>query len=245
MKSEDAIQLLRGLHEEAASLPPSISSAEFSSWQQRTRSVLTQSLGASHAITESFVDLSWTPAMFNLDNADFAFMAAFWGTRPQAQGMIEAAIFELEQLRRSAHIVEDEGIDPELWLHVSAHVAAEDWGKVASQSSIFTEDRIRRWAGRPADEVGEKLMSAVFGPKGDYRLGLTEPEKEGWLLLAMGTSKALRNAHAHRIQNREDHKRYALGVLGVSSLLLTQMRFEHSNRFHDVSPAKDPASGDS
>ena len=30
-----------------------------------------------------------------------------------------------------------------------------------------------------------------------------------------------------RIQRRDDAKRYALGVLGLGSLLLTQMRHEH------------------
>ena len=83
----------------------------------------------------------------------------------------------------------------------------------------------------------KKLMTAVYGENGDYRLGLTTGEKQGWHRLAMGISMALRNADAHRIQTRSDHKRYAMGVLGVSSLLLTQTRYEHGNRFKDTSPA--------
>jgi hypothetical protein len=111
-----------------------------------------------------------------------------------------------------------------------------------SGASIFTEDRIRRWAGRPANEVGEKLMTAVFGDHGDYRLGVTEAEKQGWHRFAMGASMALRNVDAHRLQSRTDHKLYAMGVLGASSLLLTQMRFDHGNHFHDTSPGVDPTS---
>jgi hypothetical protein len=67
--------------------------------------------------------------------------------------------------------------------------------------------------------------------------GLAEGEKQGWQLFAQGIAQALRNAETQRIQDRPDHKRYALGVVGACSLLLTQMRYEHGNRFHDTSPA--------
>ena len=42
---------------------------------------------------------------------------------------------------------------------------------------------------------------------------------------------ALRNADTHRIQERDDHKRYAMGVVGTASLLLTQLRHQHGNSF--------------
>lgn len=241
MRAEDALVLLHQLRAEAGTLPSSISSSEYNSWEHRTRSVLTKSLGETHHITQAFVHLRWTPGIYDMENAAEAFCAAFRSTVPTAQGLIDAAVFELQQLRSSTDIAEDAGFDPELWRHVSGHVVAEEWGKVASQTAIFTEDRIRKWAGRPAQEVGEKLMTAVFGERGDYRLGLTDGEKQGWHRLAMGVSMALRNADAHRIQSRSDHRRYAMGVLGASSLLLTQMRFEHVNRFHDTSPASQEA----
>lgn len=69
-------------------------------------------------------------------------------------------------------------------------------------------------------------------------MGRTSGEKQGWHRLAMGIAMALRNVDAHRFQSRDDHKRYALGVLGTCSLLLTQMRYEHGNRFQDVGPAE-------
>lgn len=237
MNIEKAVELLRALHAEAATLPTSVSSAEFNSWQQRTRSILTKSLGEAHAITQAFIGISWTPAAYIAGDRS-AFTQAFQKRVPKAQGLIESAIFELEELRDSAKLADDASYDPELWEHVGGHVAAGEWGKLASQTAIFTEDRIRKWAGRPAEEVGEKLMTAVYGENGDYRLGLTTGEKQGWHRLAMGISMALRNADAHRIQSRSDHKRYAMGVLGVSSLLLTQTRFEHGNRFKDTSPTE-------
>ncbi len=80
-------------------------------------------------------------------------------------------------------------------------------------------------------------MTAVFGDSGDYRLGLTDGERQGWFRTAMGLAMAVRNVDAHRIQRRDDHKRYAMGVLGTCSLLLTQLRYERGNRFHDTTPA--------
>ena len=66
-----------------------------------------------------------------------------------------------------------------MWEHVAPEIRSEDWGKVARGAVIFTEDRIRKWAGRPADEVGKDLAVAVFGATGNYRMGLTDGEKQG------------------------------------------------------------------
>jgi hypothetical protein len=79
-------------------------------------------------------------------------------------------------------------------------------------------------------------MVRVFGPNGDFRLGHTDPEKEGWQLFAMGIFMACRNVDVHRPQKRPDLEQYAMGVLGANSLLLTQLRHEHGNRFQDTSP---------
>lgn len=127
-------------------------------------------------------------------------------------------------------VLDEEAIDAGLWLHIASLVDADDWGKVASQTAIYTEDRIRKWGGRPATDVGEQLMTAVFGERGPLRLGSTEGERQGWHRLAMGVSMALRNADAHRIEERKDQRRYAIGVVGVSSLLLTQVRFQYPDR---------------
>ena len=67
-------------------------------------------------------------------------------------------------------------------------------------------------------------------------MGLTAGEEQGWQFLAQGIAQALRNADTHRIQERPDHKRYTMGVVGACSLLLTQMRYLHGNRFRDTSP---------
>ena len=52
-------------------------------------------------------------------------------------------------------------------------------------------------------------------------------------LRAVLRSTLLAVGDTHRIQRRNDDKRYALGVLGAGSLLLTQLRYEHGNRFKE------------
>jgi hypothetical protein len=107
----------------------------------------------------------------------------------------------------------------------------------AEEVAIFVENHIRTWANSPKDRngnelVGKNLYLKVFDDSSDYRLGAQAGEREGWRYLGMGFAQALSNVDRHRIQNRDDAKRYALGVLGLGSLLLTQMRFEHEAILH-------------
>jgi hypothetical protein len=180
--------------------------------------------------------------MFALDDACNAYRSTFRATIPEVQGILDAAIAEIELLAEEGPVADESGIDSELWEHVAPEIRSEAWGKAAREAVIFAEDRLRRWAGRPVTEVGKDLAIAIFGSNGEYRMGLAEGERQGWQFVARGIAQALRNADTHRIQDRPDHKRYAMGVIGVCSLLLTQMRFEHGNRFHDTSPAAVSAS---
>jgi uncharacterized protein Ymh len=235
VKPEEAIERLTALRNEA--LPPSTSSAEFNSWFPRVRSVLARALGETHHITERFLGITWTPSSYNMYDPDPAFISAFQNARQRATGVINAAIAEIELLADEVPVADESGVDAELWEHIAPEIQAEAWGKVASQAVIFTEDRIRKWAGRPVGEIGKDLAVNIFGKSGQFQMGQTEGEMQGWQLFAQGIAQALRNVDAHRIQNRPDHKRYALGLLGACSLLLTQMRYEHGNRFRDMSPA--------
>lgn len=239
MNHSEAISRLVALRDEAATLPPSTSSSEFNSWKPRTRSALTRALGEKHHITQRFIKTRWTPSIYTLGDSG-AFTSTFRATIPEVQGILDAAIAEIELLSKEGPVADEAGVDHELWEHVAPEIRSESWGKAAREAVIFTEDRIRRWAGRPVTEVGKELAVAIFGNSGQYRMGLAEGEKQGWQFLAQGIAQALRNADTHRIQDRPDHKRYAMGVIGTCSLLLTQMRFEHGNRFHDMSLAATP-----
>lgn len=240
MNHAEVISRLKALSAEAATLPPSTSSAEFNSWKPRTRSTLTRALGEKHHITQRFIKTKWTPSMYTIGDTEI-FTQTFRATVPEVQGILAAAIAEVELLAEEGPVADEAGIDHELWEHVAPEVLSQAWGKAAREAVIFTEDRNRRWAGRPVTEVGKDLAVAIFGTNGEYRMGLADGEKQGWQFLAQGIAQALRNADTHRIQNRVDHRRYAMGVIGACSLLLTQMRYEHGNRFHDPSPIPAPA----
>lgn len=234
MDTTEAVRLLDELTSEASSLGPTTLSSEFVSWRHRVNSLLSRALGDNHRITLEFQDLHWEPRVFRAET-EFTMRSRFFDSAMiDALGLLEAAGFELHLGEQALNEAVDHGFDPELWAFVQPDVIAEAWGKVVSQAGIFTEDRIRRWAGRPANEVGQALMTAVFGDTGTFRLGMTEAEQKAWHLLAMGMSGALRNPGGHRIINRPDHKAHAIGVLGVCSVLLTELRYEHGNRFVTV-----------
>ncbi len=156
VKPEEAIDRTRALRAEAATLPHATSSTEFNSWKPRVRSLLTRPLGEHHHITERFVNTKWTPSMYTLGDTS-AFSATFRATIPEVQGILDAAIAEIELLADEAPVADESGVDAELWEHIAPELQAEAWGKVASQAVIFTEDRIRKWAGRPVGEVGKGL----------------------------------------------------------------------------------------
>ena len=83
-------------------------------------------------------------------------------------------------------------------------------------------------------------MGRVFADDSDWRLGSRAAEREGWRALATGFAQALSNVDRHRIQRRDDARRYALGVLGLGSLLLTQLRYEHGDLIEDVVTGVEP-----
>lgn len=123
-------------------------------------------------------------------------------------------------------------VDPELWEHVEDLIHAEDWGKVASQTAIFVEHRVRTWTGNE-ELIGKALWARVLADDSEYKLGQRRGESEGWRFLGMGFAQALSNVDRHRIQKRDDAEKYAAGVLHLGSLLLTQLRYEHQHALHD------------
>jgi hypothetical protein len=121
-------------------------------------------------------------------------------------------------------------VDSALAGHVRVLFEAKKWPQLATQTVVYVEDTVRRWAELPDDCVGEKLWTAVLSPEnGKLRLGKTKSEMQGWHRLGMGFSLALRNVNTHHIQNRSDVAAYAFGVVGTASLLLTQLRHEHGD----------------
>jgi len=58
-------------------------------------------------------------------------------------------------------------------------------------------------------------------------------------MLGIGFVQAIRNVDPRRIQSRNDAHRYAIGVLGLGSLLLTQFRHVYPDPFQVVGPEAD------
>lgn len=206
------------------------------SWKARVHGVLVRSLGESHDLVRRFDAVSYYSGFAWEGKPDHLDREYFLQAIGEAVGLIDAAVYELE-LEGGDEPVDEHAYDPELWAHVKQQVEDADWGKVASQTAIFVENHIRTWANSPKDRngnelVGKNLYLKVFDDSSDYRLGAQAGEREGWRYLGMGFAQALSNVDRHRIQNRDDAKRYALGVLGLGSLLLTQMRFEHEAILH-------------
>lgn len=82
--------------------------------------------------------------------------------------------------------------------------------------------------------MGKNLMAKVFADDSDWWIGALPGEREGWRALAIGFIQALSNVDRHRIQKRDDARRYAMGVLGLGSLLLTQLRHAHGELIEDI-----------
>ena len=76
--------------------------------------------------------------------------------------------------------------------------------------------------------VGKNMYAHALSNAGELRLGAQSNEWEGWRNLGMGFAQATSNVDRHHVQIRPDLKRYAVGVLGLASLLLTQMRHAHA-----------------
>ncbi|MFI1955903.1 TIGR02391 family protein [Streptomyces xinghaiensis] len=233
MQAQRAIENLKKLREEAQQRGIEIKrSGEFSSWKGKVRSVLTRSLGKDHHLVDGFSSTRYTPGMWTDASPQSYFDQAFMGGLRKACGIIEAAIFELEDAGTSDEAVDETSFDPDLWSYVKNHVQNEDWQAVASQTAIFVEHHVRQWCGDPKDKngktlVGKGLYSTVFADAAQFRLGKESGEWEGWRMLGMGFAQALSNVDRHNIQKRDDAKRYAFGVLGIGSLILTQLRHQH------------------
>jgi hypothetical protein len=157
---------------------------------------------------------------------------AFVQAKQAAAEIIEALRWELNRLAPATAPFSDATVDPELWDHVRGLVEAGDWEKVARESAVFVEDKLRTWATVPPSVTGSVnvFKAAIGGPSGFIlpKAGASS-EQQGWQQLATGFALALRNPSGHQVRHRSDAERYALGVLGVASLLLTEIRHEYGD----------------
>ena len=236
MRTQRAIELLRQLRNEAVNRGVELNEpGPGNAWKGQVRSVLTSCFGPQSHIVESFDEVRYGLSIWFASTPDSEWDAAFLDGLSSACGVIDAALFELNERVVNDELLDDSAFDLELWDHVKVQVEHEEWQKVASQTAIFVEDRVRRWVGNPREgdgrtKVGKSLFLAALNTGSDYQLGSEAGESEGWRALGTGFAQALSNVDRHNIQDRADAKRYAFGVLGLGSLILTQLRYQHGDK---------------
>ena len=228
MDSRKAIKLLQQALDDLGELPPNASDPGFKTWRETTKRTLARIFGEKDDLTRGFDSNSWSPWIYPA-SAD-GYRSSFESGRSEAEALLNAALHDQQVLGSEPDKSQD--FESTLWNHVSNLYEQGRWEQVASQTVIFAEDRVRAWSGAPETLIGEDLWTHVLKPDGGlFPMGRTPGEKQGWHRLGMGLSLAARNVDTHRIQKRSDLRQYAVGVLGTASLLLTQLRWEHGNRF--------------
>ncbi|MDF2093614.1 TIGR02391 family protein [Knoellia sp. 3-2P3] len=229
MRPALAIQKLQELKDEASN-PSGMYADDFGEgWKSRVRGVVARSLGAGHHLVKKLDDNSYSLGFFSSSTPDSAFRDAFTSGVRRACAYIDAAVYELELMQGEDDPVDERAFDAELWDHVRGLVETDDWDKIPSTVCTFVEDKVRTWADMGTDTYGKGLYGAAMGDAGELRMGKGKGEWEGWRALGIGYAQAIGNVDRHRLQRRSDARRYAIGVLGLGSLLLTQLRYEHQD----------------
>lgn len=232
MKPDKAIAELLQLKAQADAPEVRRGGPEHNRWRSSVLAVMQSSLPASSGTTTQFSAVRYHVGVYSGSPGEAARDATYFAARvDDAAGFIAAAIYELGLLVGDGEVAAA-SYESELWGHVRHSVEEERWNQVASDAAIFVEDKVRRWSGRPTDAsgralVGKDLFGKAFGVGGPLVLGSQANEAEGWRFLALGFASALGNVDRHNIQDRSDIKQYALGVLGLASLLLTQISHTH------------------
>ena len=234
MRANLAIKELELLKEEAQHLNFSPKSGGLSTWDGKVRVVLSGYFGDQDYLVTQQKSVSYYPAWVAVDDIN-----ARKSGIEECCSIIDTAIYRIRlESNNDDSVAVPTDYDPELWEHVKTLVQREEWDKVPAQVSIFVESKIREWADTPTDKsgqrlVGKSLMARVFGENGRLRLGSQSNETEGWRSLAIGFTQAISNAVRHRVSEREDARQYAIGVLGLASLLFTEVRHEYGNTLTD------------
>lgn len=227
MKSAKAVEQLKELRPRAADAAVQSDGQISKTWRLNVRTVLAGALGEDHHLVREADKVKYSPGFWT-ENTDFR--PYYKAGISRLAGVVDSAIYALELQNDPADVELDEAShDQELLAHVRNTIDAGDWEKLAAQVAIFVEDRVRKWSESEAAAVGKGLYGAALADDAELRLGQVKGEWEGWRFLGMGLAQAVGNADRHRIQDRDDLKRYAIGVLGLGSLLLTQLRYEHAD----------------
>jgi hypothetical protein len=210
-------------------------------WRHKLYALLGEILDPNHALAIRFsglrFDTSGSSVVSGFGGAPVRPARNPWAdeefhkAKQDAGEIIEALRWELERRAPATDPFTEATVDPELWDHVRGLIGAKDWEKVAREAAVFVEDKLRNWASVSQSVTGGvNVFKGAIGPSG-FVLPKVGPssEQQGWQQLAVGFALALRNPSGHQVRHRSDAERYALGVLGMASLLLTELRHEYGD----------------
>src|SRR6266508_813873 len=168
MEPGRAVAILKDLLNQLSQLESYTTSAEMLEWRTRVDLSLRRIFGDDHHLVGEVRAVRFSNSKAFSDEAA---KAVFEYGRKEAAALLKGAIYDLEVLSQPPDFTSSAAIDPELWQHVQHLVEDEQWAQVASQTAIFVESKVREWSGRPATEVGERLMTTVLSETGEFPLG--------------------------------------------------------------------------
>lgn len=201
---------------------------------EKFESFLAGIIGDQDYLVTQQTSVSYCPSWV-VGGDDSVYISARQSGIKECCSIIDTAIYRIRlEFDDDDSLVTPTDYDPELWEHVKTLVQRKEWDMIPAQVSIFVESKIREWANTPTDKndqrlVGKSLMAKVFGENGQLRLGSQSNETEGWRSLAIGFTQAISNAVRHGVSERDDARQYAIGVLGLASLLFTEVRHEYGD----------------
>lgn len=220
------LQEINDLKEQSANWETLRSSRHrLASWSAKVSKAVPEALGATHHLALEVKKVN--DAYFEFYGGNCGFNDEYYDTGvAQLRSLLDQTAKELE-----AHLgviaVNELSFDPELWEHVRNAVEHEDWCNVPALVVVFVENKIRELSGVDKSIVGKGMFAKAFSDSGVLMLGAQKSEQEGWRGLGMGLAQAVGNVDRHHVQQREDARIYALGVLGLGSLMLTQVKFKY------------------
>jgi len=223
------------------------------SWVLNVRSVLSRALGSDSPLVRTLDHIRFYPApVLRSAYADETSLeqeriSTYESGIEHVQAVIDSALFEFASGGGDATRPSAANIDHQLWAHVRKLVESADWQNLPAAVAIFVESKIRTWGEFGRDVYGKVLYQRAFADDAELRLGATRGEWEGWRALGTGLALAVGNSDRHHIQQRGDMEQYAMGTLGLGSLLLTQLRHQHPEvveaRDSGASPSETPPTG--
>lgn len=234
MNPERAAQLLTQLSQKAEDDAIRSATPESETWRHNVRSILARALGSDSHLVATFDQVRFFPGPSAMSAyveeavLERRRIEVYERAVDRVRAIIDAALFEIGTGGGDATKPSGSNIDGQLWAYVRKLVESADWQNLPAAVAIFVESKIRAWGEFGRDTYGKVLYQKAFADDGELRLGGARGEWEGWRALATGLATAVGNNDRHHVQQREDMERYAMGVLGVGSLILTQVRYQHA-----------------